>query len=108
MAGILQPGLQSLTPDREDPGHDDPVRERAADAYRTRHPDGRLVAAILDARLSIVRADCRWRPGALGAARRKADRVSRRQRQDRHPRPPLPASLRLAVFRAQRGRWVAL
>ena len=47
-------------------------------------------------------------PLRLMLLRREADRVPRQRGADRHPGPSLPASLRLAVLRPQRGRRAAL
>ena len=52
--------------------------------------------------------DGRRRPAAADAAGRAADRLPRQRRAGRRPRSPLPAPLRLAVLRPQRGGRPAL
>ena len=74
-----------------------------ADARRRRHRDGRSDALLLDPRADVVRACARWRAGPPDAARREAHRVSRQRRPRRRDGPPLSASRRIAVPRAQRG-----
>ncbi len=74
-----------------------------ADARRRRHRDGRSDAVLLDPGADVVRTRARWRAGAPDAARRETDCVSRQRRPGRRDGPPLSASLRVAIPRAQRG-----
>ena len=70
--------------------------------------DGQVDAAVLDAGGDVVGAEGRRRADAADAARRAADRVPRQRRPGRRDGPQMPASLRLAVSRAQRGERAAL
>ena len=65
--------------------------------------DGRADAAILAAGGDVVGAEGRRRADAADAAGRAADRVPRQRGPGRRHGPSLPAPLRLAVPRPQRG-----
>ena len=75
---------------------------------RSRHADGRADAALLATGGAVVGARRRRRADAADAARRTADRLSRQRGPGRHHGSSLPASLRVAVLRPQRGRRPAL
>src|SRR5437879_1621655 len=83
-------------------------RKRHADARWAGHAHGQSDARILDPRLPVLGAQGRRRADAAHAAGRAAHRLPRHQRQGRHHGASLPASLRLAVLWAQRGRRAAL
>ena len=84
--------------------HDDGDRRHGAHARRPRHGDGRPDAVLLDPRGAVLGARARRRADSPDAARREADRLSRQRRPGRRDGPSLPAPLRLAVPRTQRGR----
>ena len=67
------------------------------------HGDGRVDAAILDPGAEVVRTAARRRADAADAAGRKAARFPRQLGARRRHGSPLPAPLRVAVPRPQRG-----
>src|ERR1700731_1891414 len=83
---------------------DDSSRRQGTHASRPGNGNGRADAAVLDSRRAVIRARARRGADPADAAWREADRVSRQRRQGRRDGPSLPASLRLAVPRTQRGR----
>ena len=83
-------------------------QQRDADARWAGHAHGQSDAGILDPRLSFLGAEGRRRADAAHAAGRAAHRLPRHRRPGRHHGASLPAPLRLAVLRAQRGRRPAL
>ena len=88
--------------------HADCSQQRDADARWAGHAHGQSDARILDPRLPLLGTEGRRRADAAHAARRAADRLPRHRRPGRHHGASLPAPLRLAVLRAQRGRRPAL
>ena len=86
------------------PSHESIARQHRSHACRPRHRDGRLDAPVLDPGRQVERAAARRRADAADAARREADRFPRQPGPRRRDGPPLPAPLRVAVPRPQRGR----
>ena len=83
--------------------NDDHQGQRRPHPRRPRHRDGRVHAAVLDPGRQVERAAARRRADAADAAGREADRLPRHQRPRRRDGPPVPAPLRVAVPRPQRG-----
>ena len=83
-------------------------QQRDADARWAGHAHGQPDARILDPRLPVLGTQGRRRADAAHAAGRAAHRLPRHRRPGRRHGASLPAPLRLAVLRAQRGRRPAL
>ena len=93
---------RACAPARGIPFDDAARTQRNPHACWPRHPHGRPHARVLDPGVPARRTGGGCAPHAAPAAGREAHRVSRYCRARRHHGPPLPASLRVDVLRAQR------
>src|SRR5258706_2320291 len=106
----LDPAIRSELPTiAEVADHAQAGRQRAVDAGRAGHADGRSVPLLLVAGADAARAaEAGLRPGAAAAPGRGSGRVPRFRRQNRHSARALPAPAVVAVLWPQRGERPAL